>query len=238
VEHRLQSRKPVGWTVVKRLVCLLTLGALAGCSSLLPKSKETSGNASTAWQSYQEAERAFDAIVPGKTTTAELAELHLNPKSNPNITLLHNYEVRERFIPNTTVTLADLDAGVRQCVEARESCVGWEINQTAMQKKRNGNAALDMLRMKRETHSSGWRFTALLLVKDGVVLYKLSGGQPIIHEIASTEDMLAPVQSLSSKLNGINGIEVTDVRNGVKSAGSSNPNAGHVEPVTAIGIRH
>ena len=100
------------------------------------------------------------------------------------------------------------------------------------------NAALDMLKMKRETHSSGWRFTALLLVKDGVVLYKLSGGQPSIHEIAQTEDILAPVQALSSKLNSINGIEVTDVRNGIKSASSPNPNAGHVEAVTAIGMRH
>jgi hypothetical protein len=222
---------------VKRLVCLLTLGALAGCSSLLPKSKETSGDARTAWQSYQEAERAYDGIVPGKTTTAELAALHLDPRTNPNITLLHNFEVRQRFIPNNTVTAADLDDGVRQCVEARDTCVGWEINQAAMQKKRNGNAALDMLKMKRETHSSGWRFTALLLMKDGVVLYKLSGGQPHIHEIAQTEDTLAPLQALGSKLNSINGIEVTDVRNGIKSAGSPNPNAGHVEAVTAIGMR-
>jgi len=214
---------------------LAVAGALAGCSSLLPRSKETSGSAAIAWQSYEEAERAFASIVPGKTTAAELAALHVDPRTNPNITLLHNFQLRERFIPNNTVTLDDLDAGVRECMAARSACVGWEINQTAMQKKRNGNAALDMLKMRRETHSSGWRFAGLLLIKDGVVLYKLAGGQPLIHEIAQTEDMLGPLQALGTKLNAINGIDVTDVRIGIKALAGGN--SGHVEAVTAIKIR-
>lgn len=219
----------------RTLVIVALAGWLAGCSSLLPGSKETSGTANTAWQSYEEAEQAFARITPGTTTVHELAALRLDPRTNPNITLLHNFQVRERFIPNSTVTLADLDAGVRQCVEARSTCVGWEIDQSAMQKKRNGNAALDMLKMRRETHTSGWRFAGLLLIKDGVVLYKLAGGQPHIHEIASSEDALAPLQAIGTKLNAINGIDVTDVRNGIKSLAGGN--SGHVEPVTAIQIR-
>jgi hypothetical protein len=222
---------------VKRTHFLLALaGALAGCSSMLPRSKETSGAATTAWQSYEEAEQAFARIKPGTTTVAELATLRLDPRTNPNISVLRNFQVRERFIPNHTVTLADLDDGVRQCVEARATCVGWEINQSAMQKKRNGNAALDMLKMRRETHSSGWRFTGLLLIKDGVVLYKLAGGQPLIHEIAASEDILGPLQAIGTKLNAINGIDITDVKNGIKSLAGGN--SGHVEPVTAIRIRH
>jgi hypothetical protein len=221
---------------VKRTHFLLALaGALAGCSSMLPRSKETSGAVTTAWQSYEEAEQAFGRITPGRTTVAELATLRLDPRTNPNISVLHNFQVRERFIPNNTVTLADLDDGVRQCVEARSACLGWQIDQSAMQKKRNGNAALDMLKMRRETHSSGWRFTGLLLIKDGVVLYKLAGGQPLIHEIAETEDVLGPLQAIGTKLNAINGIDVTDVRNGVKSLAGAN--SGHVEAVTAIRIR-
>ena len=133
------------------------------------------------------------------------------------------------------MTLDDLDGGVRECIAARSACVGWEINQTAMQKKRNGNAALDMLKMRRETHSSGWRFAGLLLIKDGVVLYKLAGGQPLIHEIAQTEDMLGPLQALGTRLNAINGIDVTDVRNGIKALAGGN--SGHVEAATAIKIR-
>ena len=218
-----------------RTFILLTLASLAGCTSLLPGSKETSGNPTTAWQSYEQAAEAFAKITPGTTTVAELATLRLDPRTNPNITVLHNFEVRERFIPNNKVTAADLDAGVRECVEARARCVGWEINQTAMQKKRTGNPALDMMKMRRETHSSGWRFTGLLLIKDGVVLYKLASGQPLIHEIASSEDILGPLQAIGTKLNAINGIDVTDVRNGIKSLAGGN--SGHVEPVTAIKIR-
>ena len=219
-----------------RTFFLLALaGSLAGCSSLLPRSKETSGGASTAWQSYEEAEQAFGKITPGATNLADLAALRLDPRTNPNITVLHNFQVRERFIPNTTVTLADLDGGVRECVEARAACVGWEINQTAMQKKRTGNAALDMMKMKRETQSSGWRFTGLLLIKDGVVLYKLAGGQPLIHEIAQSEDVLGPLQAIGTKLNAINGIDVTDVRNGIKALAGGN--SGHVDAVNALRIR-
>lgn len=221
---------------MKRILFALALaGFITGCSSLLPGSKETSGTAKTAWQSYDEAEQAFAQITPGTTSVRDLAALRVDPRTNPNITVLHNFQVRERFIPNNTVTLADLDSGVRECIEARTACVGWEINQTAMQKKRNGNAALDMLKMRRETHSSGWRFAGLLLIKDGVVLYKLASGQPLIHEIASSEDLLGPLQAIGTKLNAINGIDVTDVRDGIKSLAGGN--SGHVEPASAIRIR-
>ena len=59
--------------------------------------------------------------------------------------------------------------------------------------------------------------------------------QPLIHEIASTEDILGPLQAIGTKLNAINGIDVTDVRNGIKSLAGGN--SGHVEPVSAIKIR-
>lgn len=211
------------------LVLAPLLAVAAGCSSLLPKSKETSGTPSTAWQTYQDAEKTFGRIEPGKTTVAELATMKLDPRTNPNIRIMPRYEVMQHFVVNRTVTMDDLDAGVRDCLAADTHCVGWQIDQTATQKKRNGNAAADFLRLRRETHSSGWRFTGLLLIKDGVVLYKLSGGQPMIHEIAESEDALGPLQALGSKLNAINGIDVTDVRNGIASSGSNN--AGHVTAV-------
>jgi len=219
---------------VKRLIFILaSLGTLAGCSSLLPKSQETAGDATNAWQSYHEAEQALNRIAPGKTTVAELRTLRLDPRTNPNITLMQRYEILQMFMVNKTVTANDLDDGVRECLAADTRCIGWRIDQTATQKKRNGNAALDLLRMRRETHTSGWHFTALLLIRDGVVLYKLSGGQPLIHEIAETEDALGPLGAIGSKLNQINGIDVTDVRNGIAGGG----NAGHVQATTAVGVR-
>ena len=213
------------------LVLAPLLALSAGCSSLLPKSKETSGTPTTAWQTYQDAEHTFATIAPRKTTVADLATMKLDPRTNPNIHVMPRYEVMQFFMVNRTVTMDDLDAGVRDCLAAQAGCVGWQIDQSATQKKRNGNAAADFLRLRRETHSSGWRFTGLLLIKDGVVLYKLSGGQPMIHEIAESEDALGPLQALGSKLNGINGIDVTDVRNGIASGGGSSGSAGHVTAI-------
>ena len=210
------------------LVLAPLLAVSAGCSSLLPKSQETSGTPSTAWQSYQDAEQTFGKIAPGKTTVTELATMKLDPRTNPNIRIMPRYEVMQHFVVNHTVTMDDLDAGVRECLSADTHCVGWQIDQSATQKKRNGNAAADFLRLRRETHSSGWRFTGLLLIKDGLVLYKLSGGKPFIHEIAESEDALGPLEALGSKLNAINGIDVTDVRNGIASSGNA---SGHVTAV-------
>ena len=198
----------------------LLLGAVTGCSSLLPKSKETSGAPGSGWQSYQDAQQTFDRIVPGKTTTAELAGMKLDPRANPNITILPRYEVMSRFIVNQTVTVNDLDEGVRICIEARENCRALEVNQTASQKKRVGNAALDMAKMYRETQTTGWRFTGLILIKDGVVVYKLTGGMPSSHEVAANQDNLAPLQSLSSKLNALNNIDTPSL---LSKASSSSP---------------
>lgn len=191
---------------MKSIPFVLLLGALAGCSSLLPKSKETSGP-SGGWQSYQDAEHAFDRIVPGKTTAAELQAMQLDPKVNPNVSVLPRYELLQRFVVNQSIAMSDLDGGVRDCLEAREQCRALEVNQTATQKKRTGNAALDMAKVYRETHTSGWRFCGLVLVKDGVVIYKLTSGQPGIHEIAEDSDVLGPLQMLSAKLKlDFNGI--------------------------------
>jgi hypothetical protein len=192
---------------VLRTAVAVLLGGLTGCSSLLPKSKETTGAPGVGWQSYQDAQQAFDKIVPGKTTVAELGAMQLDPRANPNITVLPRHELLQRFIVNQSVTMNDLDEGVRECLQAREQCRALEVNQTATQKKRTGNAALDMAKVYRETHTSGWRFTGLLLVKEGVVVYKLTSGQPVIHEIAQNHDVLGPLQTLSAKLKlDFNGI--------------------------------
>lgn len=185
----------------------IVLLALSGCSSLLPQTKETSGPAGGGWKSYQDAQNAFDGIQPGKTTAAELAAMQLDPRTNPNVTQLPRHELLQRFIANQSVSMADLDDGVRECLEAREQCRALEVNQTATRTKRTGNAVLDMAKMYRETHTSGWRFCGLVLVKDGVVIYKLTSGQPGIHEIAENSDVLGPLQMLSAKLKlDFNGI--------------------------------
>src|SRR5438477_5213980 len=223
------SLLPAASTVidVKSASVVVLVSALAGCSSLLPQTKETSGPAGGGWKSYQDAQNAFDRIEPGKTTAAELAAMQLDPRANPNVTLLPRHELLQRFIANQSVSMADLDRGVRECLEAREQCRALEVNQTATQTKRTGNAALDMAKLYRETHTSGWRFCGLVLVKDGVVVYKLTSGQPGIHEIAEDQDVLGPLQMLSAKLKlDFNGI--------TSSNKPSEPQATQAAPVAAF----
>jgi len=188
------KRVPVG-----ALTCCLALWLAAGCSSLLPRSKELTASP---WETYRDAQQTFDRIVPGKTTAADLRELSLDPETMPNIAILNYSDVLRRFMLNQSVTLADLDEGVQQCVMAKTVCRGYEINQRQVRKHRNGSFWLDLFGFKRETHVEGWRFNALILLKDDVVIYKLTGGQPVIQESEHTHNPLGPVQSIGSKLMG------------------------------------
>jgi hypothetical protein len=183
--------------VVKRTTgALFLLLTTVGCSSLLPRSEETTHSA---WQTYQEAQKAFDSIEPGKTTVSELKAMSLDPSNNANISILNYADVLRRFLVSQAVTFNDLDTGVLECVSAKIQCRGFEIEQKAVKRHRNGNFWLDILGFKKETHIAGWRFTGLVLLKGDVVVYKLTGGQPAIIEQQNTNTPLGPVQSLASR---------------------------------------
>ena len=177
------------------LACLL-----AGCSSMLPKSKEVTASP---WQTYQDAEETFDKIIPGQTTIADLRAMKLEPSSNPNITILNYADVMRKFMLNQSFSINDLDNGVRECVSAKVACRGFEINQSLVEKNRQGNVLLDVLGFYRETQTSGWRFNGLILLKDDIVVYKLTSGQPAIAQTDESKNPLGPVQALSSRLTGI-----------------------------------
>lgn len=119
---------------------------------------------------------AFDLIIPGTTTIHDLRALSIDPDHMPNIAILNYSDVQRRFMANRSVTLADLDAGVQECVKAKTVCRGLEINQWLVKRHRNGSFWLDVFGFKRETHTEGFRFDALVLLKDGVVVYKLTNG--------------------------------------------------------------
>lgn len=175
------------------------LGCLicAACTSMLPRSKEATASP---WQSYEDAQSTFDAIVPGMTTVQELKYLSLDPVTNPNIAILNYSDVLRRFLMNQSVSLSDLDEGVRECVTAKVLCKGYEIDQRSIRKHRNGSFWLDFLGFKKETQIAGWRFQGLILLKNGVVVYKLSGGQPAIMQQEETQNPLGPIQAVGDKI--------------------------------------
>jgi hypothetical protein len=181
------------------LTISMTVWLAAGCTNMLPRSQEITASP---WQSYREAQQVFDLIVPGQTTAEDLRDLQLDPDKVPNIAILNYSDVLRRFMLNQSVTLADLDHGVQECVRAKAVCRGLEINQRLVKKHRNGSFWLDVFGFKRETHTEGFRFNALVLLKDNVVVYKLTGGQPVIQESEHTQNPLGPIQSIGNKLTG------------------------------------
>jgi len=182
-----------------RLCGALVLCLFGGCTSLLPRSDESTVSA---WKSYEQAQDTFDQIEPGWTTAYDLKALSLDPENNPNIAILNYSDVLRRFLVNPSVTLADLDDGVRECISAKIDCHGFEVTQKSVKKHRNGSFWLDFLGFKKETHSAGWLFNGLILVKDGVVIYKLTGGQPAILQQENSSTPLGPVQAVGDKIFG------------------------------------
>ena len=62
--------------------------------------------------------------------------------------------------------------------------------------KRYGNFFLDVLNFRRKSRESGWRFRALFIVVEDIVVYKLWGGSPVIDELSETKNPLGPLQDL------------------------------------------
>jgi len=184
-----------------RILLVVMLASMAsGCSFLLPRTHEST---SSPWQTYQEAQKAFDNLVPGETSADALKGMSLDPSTNPNITILNYTDVLRRFLLSQSISLNDLDEGVRLCVTAKTSCKGFEVNQKVLNKQRNGYFLLDLLGFKRDTYTQGWAFSGLILIKDNVVIYKLTGGQPSIVGNESTQNPLGPLQMITSKMYGV-----------------------------------
>lgn len=164
---------------------------LAGCSSMLPHGD---ANVEGPWKSFEEAQQTFAKIVPYRTTVEDLKSLDIDPHSRPNITILNYSDVLRRFVSGALVKLDDLDEGVRECINAKTACQGYEINQKSIKRNRTGNFISDYLNFKRETVITGWSFNGVLLIKDNVVIYKLAGGRPLIHEEEKNQNPLGPLQ--------------------------------------------
>ncbi len=189
---RCNCRMPVPrrWAA-RRIPIAVVAAVIAGCSTLLPRSEALTDSP---WQSFEEAQRAFEQIVPHKTTVADLKLMKLDPISNPNITILNYSDVLRRFIPSPSINASSLDAGVQECVRAATRCQGYEVDHRVLKRSRYGNFWADVFNFKRKVDVVGWRFNAVVLITDEVVVYKLTGGQPAIHEHEESDTPLGPLQ--------------------------------------------
>ena len=166
---------------------------LNGCAALLPESKT---EVRAQWNSYAEARATFDQIAPGKTTVTELKGMGIDPASSSNVTILNQSDLLRRFVVVPSLDTRMLDDGLRRCLEARDACFAYGVEQTHVDRKRNGNFFLDFLNFRRNTEITGWKFEAIIVINTDTVAFKVWGGKPNIQEVESVRNPLGPLQGV------------------------------------------
>lgn len=181
--------------LIKRLTLLITLLVISGCAGrLLPEVRQTT---KSPWQTFEDAKQSFDLIIPEETTKTDLKTLGFDPFETPNVELITYLDILQKFVPNQAVQLKDIHPRVRACLQAREKCFGYEVKPRNLQSKRYGNAFLDLLNFRRKTITSGWRFRALIVLNEELVVYKLWGGEPNVLEYEDKKNPLGPLQDIN-----------------------------------------
>lgn len=181
-----------------RLVSAILGLALSGCSGLLPKSRTESPT----FQSFDEARQAIEAIVPMHSNLASLREMHIDPDHQPNTLILSYADILKRVTNGSMLHKTDLDPGLLACINAHDACRAWELNIVQIHKQRLGGFWSDFLNFRRHAVTTGWRFNALILIVDDVVVYRAWGGQPEIHEVDIQQNPLGPLQEVGPALLG------------------------------------
>lgn len=175
---------------------LVVAGAMllgTGCKSLFPSQGST---IESRWNSYAAAQAAFDKIIPDRTGTNELKQLGFHPAVSPNVRILTYVDIMQMFMPNPGINERDLPKPVRECIENPDNCYAYLVDLRNVHSKRYGNLFLDILGFKRKTHEDGWRFKGLILIRNGLVVYKLSSGEPRISQNQKQIQPLGPLQQL------------------------------------------
>lgn len=177
----------VGFTVV------VVLALAAACSGPLPRTSEV---AESPWQSFDEAMEAYESIVPLQSTAEDLKAIGYDPFTSPNVRVLSYLEIIQRFMPKDAIHVEDLDAALRNCIEAAAECWAYEVTPHFVHKEREGNVVLDVFGFKRTTVTTGWRFTAIVVLRTNIVHYKIWEGTPSIMEEKIETTPLGPLQEV------------------------------------------
>lgn len=177
--------------------CLASAVLLLGCSFLLPETRDTT---ESPWDSFDKAKAAYDQIVPHKSTVSDLKGIGYDPYTTSNVKILSYLGLIARFMPNDSVKMKDLDEAVRHCVAVRDACSGYEVNPGMSRSERVGDAFTDVFNFKRETTTTGWSFSALIVLNGDLVVYKIWRGTPIIKRYGRKINPLGPLQDVGKVL--------------------------------------
>jgi glutathione peroxidase-family protein len=124
----------------------------------------------TLWSTFDETAEAFDKITPDQTRRNDLQELGFTPQVTSNIKILNYLDIMKRFLHDQSITKKYLA-------------------------QRHGNVFLDLFNLRRKTTIFGWNFMALIVMKNGLVVSKLSSRASMIDEFRDGKNPLNPLQS-------------------------------------------
>lgn len=176
--------------VLPSTVCLLT-----ACASLLPTSQDKSVQP---WKSFEEAKASYDKIQPYVTDMEAVRKLGFDPFKTPNMKILNHAQVVQAVVPPPIHDNGVVPQGIRECIKAQDDCQGFYMEPNRLNRKRVGNFMLDFMNFKRETMTTGWKFGALIVVVNDLVVYKEWSGTPSILEQSVQRNPLGPLQGLGS----------------------------------------
>ncbi|HEX6362546.1 MAG TPA: hypothetical protein VFZ93_06315 [Albitalea sp.] len=174
--------------------------ALAGCGHFLP---EQSSTVPTSFDSFGAAQRAVEQVVPFRTTVDDLRRLGFDVEASANVTLIPYPELVSRLAPNPSVPFDELDAGIRACILSRMACEAYQFEIGQENRRRTGGFWSDFLNFKRVTSVTGWHFQTLVVVRDGVVLFRNWGGEPHIRRTEQQRNPLGPLQPAGEAAGGL-----------------------------------
>jgi hypothetical protein len=168
----------------------------------LEKQRDSSDTRSS-FDSFEAAQQAIERVVPFRTTVEELGALGFDVRANANVTLIPYPALIERLAPNQSVPLDALDPGIRECILSHMACQTYQFHIGRQSRRREGGFWADFLNFRRVTEVSGWRFEALVAVRDGVVLFRNFGGEPRIARTELQRNPLGPLQPAGEAVGGL-----------------------------------
>lgn len=147
------------------------------------------------WADFQHAKQSFDQIVPYETKLVDLGKLGFGPDHVPNMQLLNQAQVVQAALPSPLQDPATIPRGVVDCMRAGAACIGYFIEPSKIEHRRVGNIFFDLLNFRRDTLYTGWKFAALIVVINDMVVYKQWSGQPSIQATTRRTSPLGPLQA-------------------------------------------
>jgi hypothetical protein len=167
---------------------------LSGCAQLLPQARSEE---SSPFATFEDARSAIERVEPHRTTLQEMKTLGLDPQASTNVREVPYPQLVSQLVESSSLALAELDVGIRECIDARQRCRAYQFRFSRILRDRSGSFLLDFLNFDRTTRTSGWRFEAVVLVRDdGVILFRNHAGEPRIDTIERVRNPLGPLQSV------------------------------------------